>query len=308
MSKAFLIVLLILVVLFLLLYPFIGALIKDKRELSDKTIEELFPFFFNTISNGLFEGNGELTLFDDNPKIANMMSTDPNQQNMIVHFLYGAGNMMIEVGFKYFQKELRFQHPVSGLRNASAFVQKDEANAFVEIARKKIYEHKINVVHLLHHDEVVDHIRIDHSFDDEDPIDMIEGTFDKLSTEQKKAIIGIGYLIATSDGSPEEVFTHNTAVLQQLRFFNVSYEDCISLLNNNGEDALCNMLCGIDSDSIVMVEPFFSSVSISVLTGEEETCKVQKLYECLSKMGIPREQYDEIKLKNKLLAEMFLKL
>lgn len=45
MSKAFLIVLLIIVVLFLFLYPFLGALIKDKKELAGITLEEKFPFF-----------------------------------------------------------------------------------------------------------------------------------------------------------------------------------------------------------------------------------------------------------------------
>ena len=88
MSKAFLIILVILVVLFLLLYPFLGALIKDKRDLVDTTLEELFPFFFKTISDRLFDGKGKIHTFDDNPKAVNMMSTDPNCQNMIVHFLY----------------------------------------------------------------------------------------------------------------------------------------------------------------------------------------------------------------------------
>ena len=158
MSKAFLIILIILLGLFLLLYPFLGALIKDKRELADKTLEEIFPFFFSTISSGLFEGKGKITPLPQDPRCVNMMSTDPNCQNMIVHFLYGTGNMTIEVGYKYFHEELRFQHVVAGLRNASAFTQKNEANAFVEVARKKIYEHKINVVRLLHPGEVVDHI------------------------------------------------------------------------------------------------------------------------------------------------------
>lgn len=45
MSKAFLIVLLILVVLFLFLYPFLGALIKDKKELAASLLKKSFPFF-----------------------------------------------------------------------------------------------------------------------------------------------------------------------------------------------------------------------------------------------------------------------
>lgn len=63
MSKAFLIVLLIIVVLFLFLYPFLGALIKDKKELAGITLEEKFPFFFKTISEGSLLEKGRFINF-----------------------------------------------------------------------------------------------------------------------------------------------------------------------------------------------------------------------------------------------------
>lgn len=305
MSKEFLIILIILVALFLLTYPFLGAMIKDKRELAEKTLEELFPFFFSTISNGLFDGKGEITPLPDDPRCVNMMSTDPNCQNMIVHFMYSTGKMTMEVGFKYFQEELRFQQNSEKMRNASAFVQKDIANAFVETARKKIYEHKINVLRLLHPNEVIDHIKVEHPFDIDDPIDMIEDSYDGFTKEQKEAIIAIGYLIATADGSPESIFTSNPAVLQQIRFFNVSWDNCKSKLQSSGEQHLINLLTGINVDSIPVIEPFFSSVIINPVTGEQDPKKTQKLYDYLSAIGISKEEYDEIALKNKLLMQMF---
>lgn len=305
MSKEFLIVLIILVAFFLLTYPFLGAMIKDKRELAEKTLEELFPFFFSTISNGLFDGKGEITPLSDDPRSVNMMSTDPNCQNMIVHFMYSTGKMTMEVGFKYFQEELRFQQNTEKMRNASAFVQKDIANAFVETARKKIYEHKINVLRLLHPNEVIDHIKVEHPFDIDDPIDMIEDSYDGFTKEQKEALIAIGYLIATADGSPESLFTSNPAVLQQIRFFNVSWDNCKSRLNSNGEQHLFDLLSGINADALPIVEPFFSSVTINPITGEQSPLKKQKLYRCLSAIGISKEEYDEIALKNNLLMQMF---
>lgn len=305
MSKEFLIVLIILVALFLLIYPFLGAMIKDKRELAEKPLDELFPFFFSTISSGLFEGKGEITPLPNDPRCVNMMSTDPYCQNMIVHFMYSTGKMTMELGFKYYQEELRFQHNTENMRNASAFVQKDIANAFVEMARKKIYEHKINVLKLLNPNEVVDHIKVEHPFDIDDPIDMIEDSYDGFTREQKECLVAIGYLIATADGSPESVFTSNPAVLQQIRFFNVSWDNCKSRLQSCGEQHLFDLLTSIDANNLPVIEPFLSSVTINPLTGEQDQLKMQKLYKFLSAIGISKDEYDGIALKNRLLMQMF---
>lgn len=308
MSKAFLIVLAILIAVFLLLYPFLGAIIKDKRELAEKKLEDLFPFFFSTISNGLFDGKGELTQLPNDPRCVNMMSTDPNCQNMIVHFMYSTGNMIMEVGFKYYQEELRFQYTASKMRNASAFVQKDGANAFVEVARKNIYEHKIKVVRLLHADEVVEHIKMEHPFDiEDDPIAMIENSYGDLTREQKEAIICIGFLVSTADGSSESLFTGNPEVLQQIRFFNVSWDNCKSRLQaSNGEQNIISILSDISEATLPVIEPFLSSVAINPLTGEKDTVKMQKLYDCIDAIGISKEKFDEIATKNRLLMQMFL--
>lgn len=305
MSKAFLIVLLILVVLFLLLYPFLGAMLKDKRELAEKSVEELFPFFFNTISAGLFEGKGEITQLPNSPRAVNMMSSDPNCQNMIMHFMYSTGNMIMELGFKYYQEELRFQHTAYGLRNSSAFTQKDRANEFVEIARQKIYNHKITVVKLLNPDEVISHISVEHPFDLDDPFDMVESSYGDLTVGQKEALIWVGSLISCADGSPESFYLGNPAVLQQIRFFNVSWDNCKSNFSPNGEAKAVSLLSGIDKHEIAMLEPFFSAITTSPFSGERDSDKMAKFYEVLNAIGISNEEYDEIALKNKLLMEMF---
>lgn len=309
MSKAFLIILVILVVLFLLLYPFLGALIKDKRDLVDTTLEELFPFFFKTISDRLFDGKGKIHTFDDNPKAVNMMSTDPNCQNMIVHFLYSTGNMIMEVGFKYYQEEVRFVHTAYNLRGGSAFVQKDLANAFVEVAAMKIYNHKLKVTKLLHPDEVVSHISINKPFDQKDAMEIVEDSFSRLTDLQKQAVICVGYLIATANGDAEELFLGNPAVRQQLRFFNVAWPACKALLLQIGEDEVCKTLQGIDKDTIVMIEGFIEASCISVFTREPDPIKVDKRNKCLSNMGISLITYQEIADKNKAIMEyLFNKL
>lgn len=308
MSKAFLIVLLILVVLFLLIYPFLGALIKDRRELADTTLEEKFPFFYKTISEGLFSGKGVVHQLPDNPRAVNMMSSDPNCQNMIVHFLYSTGDMIIELGFKYYQQELRFQHTAYNLRQGSVFVQKDLANAFVEVALRRIYEHKLKVTRILNPEEVVSRIKPDKPFDDKDAIEMIQDSYSELSIEQKEALICIGYLLATANGDPEYVFTSNPVVLQQLRFLNVSWDNCKALLAVKGEDGVCGLLSGIEEETIFMSEGFFSACCISVEDGNPDPKKVEKLHNCIAAIGIDPKHYEEAVLKQRMLLKHWMSL
>lgn len=305
MSKAFLIVLLILVVLFLLLYPFLGALIKDKRELADIKLAQKFPFFFKTISNGLFEGLGQIHEFDDDPRSLNMMSSDPARQNLIVHFLYSTGHMIMEVGYKYFQQEMRFQYTAKNIRDGSVFTQKDLAAEFVAVTQQKIREHQNKVTQLLNPEQIVKHDVGEKSYDDEDSISMIEHSFAGLTEVQKEAVICVGYLIATANGDPDSVFTTNPVVQQELRFFNIAWENCKRRLHAEGEDSVLSRLVGLDESSFVKLEPFFSAMIISLETNSPDDEKIEKLIHCMEAIGISESKYEEIATKNRLIMQMF---
>ena len=305
MSKAFLIVLLIFVVLFLLLYPFLGALIKDKRELADTKLADKFAIFFKTISNGLFEGQGRIHEFDDNPRAVNMMSTDPMHQNMIVHFLYSTGNMIMEVGYKYFQQELRFQYTAKGLRDGSTFTQKDQANAFVAVAQQKIREHQAKVTQLLNPDQIVKRVVNDSAFDDDAPLSMIEHSYGDITDIQKEAVMCVGYLIATANGEPESVFTQNPAAQQQFRYFNIAWANCKQRLQTEGEAGILSHLTGLEEHDFAMLEPFFSAMVISSRTNTPDEDKIDKLFHCMEAIGISESKYEEIATKNRLLMQMF---
>ena len=305
MSKAFLIVLLILVILFLLLYPFLGALIKDKRELADTKLADKFPIFFKIISNGLFEGLGEIHEFDDNPRALNMISTDPMRQNMIVHFLYSTGNMIMEVGYKYFQQELRFQYTANGLRDGSIFTQRDRANAFVAVAQQKIREHQVNVTQLLNPDQIVNRVVNDSAIDEDDPLSMIEHSYGNITDVQKEAIMCVGFLIATANGEPESAFTQNPAAQQQLRFFNVAWANCRQRLQAEGESGILAHLSGLEEHILVMLEPFFSAMVVSSLTNTPNEKKIEKLFQCMEAIGVSKSKYEEIATHNRLLIQMF---
>ncbi len=305
MSKAFLIVLLIFVVLFLLVYPFLGALIKDKRELADTKLADKFAIFFKTISNGLFEGYGKIHEFDDNPRAVNMMSTDPMSQNMIVHFLYSTGNMIIEVGYKYFQQELRFQYTAKGLRDGSSFTQKDQANSFVAFAQQKIREHQAKVTQLLNPDQIVNRVVNDPAFDDDDPLSMIEHSYGDITDVQKESVMCVGYLIATANGEPESVFTQNPAAQQQFRYFNIAWANCKLRLQTEGESGIFAHLTDLEEHVFAMLEPFFSSMVISTQTNTPDKDKIEKLFHCMEAIGISETKYEEIATKNRLLMQMF---
>lgn len=297
--KVLLIFLLILFVLFLLLYPFLGALIKDKRELAGTTLAEKFPFFFKTISNGLFNGLGEVTEVGGNPRTVNMMSSDPVHQNMIVHFLYSTGHMTMELGYKYFRQELRFQHTAYGLGEGSSFKQRDLANAFVEEAQRKIREHQIKVTELLDTDQIVNHVVNNPN----DPLSMIENSYGDLTKVQKECVMCVGFIIATANGESEATFTQNPVALQQFRHLNVAWSDCKKRLETEGVEKVLYHLKGLGGESLVLLEPFFSSMVLSSHTNSPDEVKIEKLMECMEAVGISREKYEDIATKNRLIFQ-----
>ena len=305
MSKAFLIVLLILVVLFLLLYPFLGALIKDKRELADTKLADKFPIFFKTISNGLFDGLGKIHEFDDDPRALNMMSTDPLRQNLIVHFLYSTGHMIMEVGYKYFQQEMCFQYTAKNIREGSIFTQKDLANAFVAVTQQKIREHQEKVTQLRNPDQIVNHVVIDPAFDEDDPLSMIEHSYGNITDVQKEAVMCVGYLIATANGEPESAFTQNPAAQQQFLYFNIAWANCKQRLQTEGETGILTRLTGLEERDFAMLEPFFSAMVVSALTNTPDDVKIEKLFHCMEAIGISESKYEEIATKNRLLMKKF---
>lgn len=129
MSISVIILMIILLILAAIILPFTRDMMKDKVELAQNPINEKFKTLIAHINEGLMNGNGELTLFDDDPKLANLL--DPNHPNMIVRFWYTTGSLTIELGYKYYQKEVTMKKQYHGLRNVTLFQQKDIAYDFL---------------------------------------------------------------------------------------------------------------------------------------------------------------------------------
>lgn len=100
----------------LLFVPFARQLAKDKIELGNNPINEKFEILVGIINDALLAGRGEVTLFDDNPKLMNLFSKD--QANILIQFFYGTGNLTITLNYKYYQRELVFKKEFYHFREA----------------------------------------------------------------------------------------------------------------------------------------------------------------------------------------------
>ena len=70
------------IVMFLIFVPFLRDMMMVKKDLAKNPIESKFNTFFETINEELMNGNGELTLFDDDPRAANIQ--DPKSINTVL--------------------------------------------------------------------------------------------------------------------------------------------------------------------------------------------------------------------------------
>ena len=101
------VIIIAIIILFLIFIPFIRDMMVSKKDLAKNPIEIKFKRFFDTISEELMNGNGELTLFDDDPRAANIQ--DPNQKNLLIQCYYGIGNMTVILNYMCYWQELKWQ-------------------------------------------------------------------------------------------------------------------------------------------------------------------------------------------------------
>ncbi len=134
------------IILFLIFIPFLRDMMMDKKELVKNPIEKRFKTFFDIISDELMDGNGELTLFDDDPRSANIQ--DPNQKHLLIQCYYGIGNMTVTLNYMCYWQELKWQKVFYNMQHATQFVQEDNARAFCEEARIRIEQHNSKVLGL----------------------------------------------------------------------------------------------------------------------------------------------------------------
>ena len=297
-----LIFLLIIFVLALIFVPFTRQLVKDKEELSRNPINKKFEILVGVINDIMLDGKGEITLFDDDPRLMNLMSDD--KSNMLIQFYYSTGNLSITLKYKFLQKELVYEKQFSGLRNLSAFMQRDIANEFIEICGRKIAEHQQNVGYM----DMSSMSGIQNpTLSDSDPMDVVRGMYDGLTTRQRCSAINLLYVIAQSSGVPEGTILKNVAFNQTVLTLNVKWEECKRQLETLGENAIYTDLNGIDNSVITMLllSAFQLVVSLSDNPNNINPAVEEKFIYCFGRMGYSEEKINQEREKIMLMAKMF---
>lgn len=138
------IVFIAIILLLIVTVSFIRQLMMDKRDLRKLPIEKRFKTFMETINEGLFNGNAELTLFDDDPRLANMM--DPDRPSILIQFYYSTGHITVTLNHQCFRRENVWKKLFTNARSWSTFNQIDCGREFVESALDQIQMHETNVL------------------------------------------------------------------------------------------------------------------------------------------------------------------
>lgn len=297
-----LIFLLVIFVLALIFVPFTRQLVKDKEELSRNPINKKFEILVGVINDIMLNGKGEVTLFDDDPRLMNLMSDD--KSNMLIQFYYSTGNLTLILNYKFLQKELIYKKQYSGLRNLSAFMQRDIANEFIEICGRKIAEHQQNVGYM----DMSSMSGIQNpTLSDSDPMDVVRGMYNGLTTRQCCSAINLLYVIAQSSGMPEDTILKNVAFNQTVLTLNVKWEECKRQHETLGENAIYTDLKGIDYSVITMLllSAFQLVVSLSDNPNNINPAVEEKFIYCFGRMGYSEEKINQELEKIMLMAKMF---
>ena len=293
---------LVVFVLALIFVPFTRQLVKDKEELSRNPINKKFEILVGVINDIMLDGKGEVTLFEDEPRLMNLMSEE--RRNMLIQFYYSTGNLTITLNYKFFQKELVYKKQFSGLRNLSAFMQHDIANEFIEVCNKKISEHQQNVGYMDMSSMSGAHSQ---GLSESDPMDVVRGIYNGLTKRQRCSAINLLYVIAKSSGASENTILNNVAFNQTVLTLNVKWEECKRQFEILGENTIYSDLNGIDDSVITMLllAAFQLVVSLRDNPNNANPVVEEKFIYCFGRMGYSEEKISQELEKIMLMTKMF---
>lgn len=303
---ATLIVLLVITLLAILILPFSRALMKDRAELHENPLDKKFSILISRINQLMMNGYGEVVKFKDDPRMLNLF--DENHANMIIHFYYSTGSLTITLKYKYFHVELVKKMQFDNMRQAETFRQQDVANHFVEEARIAIQQHQAKVGP----ERGLKNGTGDFLFSDlpsggnsDNPVDLVRGMYDNLSREQKLALVNVGRLMFTADGSDVTEFKNHPMFSDMLLNFQVNYKEAEAEFTRSGEKGIIAQLNKAREEGknpIMMVMPLLPFTGDQ--SGPNEK-RIEKFYELFGKAGFDQSLIDSELEKMMAHSQMF---
>lgn len=298
MSTTFIIVLIVLFLLAIFIIPFFREKVKDREELHSNPIEQKFRILAQGISVGLMNGKGEVTVFDDDPCLMNLMSDD--MQNLLINFYYNAGNLTLTLNYKYFHNELIHKELYTDLRNADNFKQREIAKQFVMICKKKIADHQQKVTGTAAGEM---HGAFGGTEIPDDPYDIVSKTYSELSLNQKISVLILLYRIGLKGGIDETLVLNDSAfTLMQLQL-KIKWDECKEKMSSLD---IYQQLKAADKSIMDMV--IMSAMQVVANLGHA-TGKADQLtnafFDEFGKLGYSPKDIDKLLQKIELLSNMF---
>ena len=299
-----LIFMLVLLVLALLIVPFARDMVKDRLEFQEQTLDKKFEVLIEHLNQGLMFGDAHVTTFDNDPRSLNIFSDA--HANRIIHFMYSTGHLTIEMGYKYFQKELRFSQQYYNLRNITIFEQKNIARDFIERAQIKIAQHEATV-----NNTTVRNIDSSATSPagvsiDKDPTKLLDDFHSDLTKEQKMAMVNHMVIIDSVSRKNPAASYKIPLVQQSMMMMNISEAECAQQLSSKSEDYILGQLKGINSAHLNLHVYNCMMVTTQFAKGESDAeVREAKLWSTFNTMGISQEEAQNMAAKIMALGKMF---
>lgn len=300
------IIIIVLIIGAVLFMGFAKDLVKDKQELRERPLEQRYQILIANVNNGILDGKGWLTTFDDDPRLVNMM--DPNRRNIKIQFYYSTGTITIILLYLYLHKELKFEKKFYGMRNASSFEQRNAANEFVEEALPKMEAHQRAVSGFGNSiPKPASPIRSSSqpSSSDDDPEAFIQDALtDGMTERQKMSAVNFVYLVCKASGASDKEIFNEIVFSQNARSMGVDVNKCLAQLRTSGESGVTSDLLPLNASGQMDMILFtaFCSVPINGVPNENRIAKLLSLAE---QLGLSEEDVANRIQKIQLMGQMF---
>ena len=287
----------------LIFMNFARDMIKDKQELKEHPLHERYNILMANVNAGILGGRGELKIFDDQPRLVNMM--DQDRPNIMIQFYYVSGSMTIALLYLFLHRRLVFKKTFHRMNNASNFLQRDVANEFVGEALAKMVEHQRNVAGLgSGYAPKNQTIKPSSANLGDDPGMMAQETlYGNMTQSQKNSMANMIYLIMKADGTPDSIIYNNPVFSAFVRNLGVNTSEAKAQFLTYGEQGIIADLIGLGEPSTGILIMIGSAVCIE--NGRPIGARDEKFAEMLDKLGIDEQEMSNRIEKMKLLNQMF---